>query len=255
MSVEVIYKPANKISQESFDINTDDSDSIICDLKRKIFKSQGILPINQRLSLEGKTDNFTIPTRVICNIRNNRNPNASITISGYNQDNYKFAIDTNGDNILDLKFLLSQCIKEKPEYIQLIINNQLVKNNINISNLKQTNNLIFGDNGNARTRYWLEYPSKQIGHGAVHRTSPKLFDIDPEWPTIGHTIRKICRQQPNLRFVGTRKFIGNGQRGEYEWATFKQFNDRVTSLAAGFKYLGIFLFILALNHIINGIGK
>jgi len=239
--VEVIYEPAGKVSSQSLVIGADDTDSIVCELKRKIFKSQGILPINQRLSLEGSTDNFDIPTRVVCKIRADRNPNATITISGFNQDNYQFAIDTQHDNILDLKFLLSQCIKEKPEYIQLIMNDKPYANNVSIKSIQTSQNLVFGDHGNTRTRFWLEYPSKLPGHGTVHRTLPTLMDIDPDFPTIPHSLRKLGRQQPNDPHLGFRQFIGNTEeeRGDFVWITFKQLNDRASNLAAGFRYLGL----------------
>ena len=45
--ITVIYEPATqKASNESFEINTDTVDSVICELKRKIFANQGILPID-----------------------------------------------------------------------------------------------------------------------------------------------------------------------------------------------------------------
>jgi len=239
--VSYVPLPANKTAEESFNIDLSSHDSIICELKRRIFASQGIVPIAQRLSLEGDTDDFRIPTRVICTIRSDRRPNVSVTVSGYNQDNYKFAIDTQRDNVLDLKFLLAQCIKEKAEHVQLSINSKRYANNASIADIIQQAGVVFGDNGNARIRFWLEYASKERGHGSVHRTASSLMDIDPNFPTIAHTFRKICAQQPNDPHLGTRKFIGGagGERGEYEWMTFQRLNERVSNVAAGYRCLGL----------------
>lgn len=228
-SIQIVYDPeTTTTSNESFTFNTSTTspNSIVCQLKRKIFTSQNILPINQRLSLEGRTDNFNIPTRIICKIRSDRNANAKITISGFNQDSHSFVVDPIRDNILDLKFLLSTNIDEKAEFIQISIDDKAMHNDICLKTVNLQQQPI---------RFWSEYPSTTPGHGSVHRTVTKLMDIDPEWPTIAHSVRKLGQQQPNDRHLGTL----NKKTGEYEWLTFKQLNERVTALAAGFRALGL----------------
>src|SRR5690242_9142179 len=95
----------------------------IHELKRKIFEKTGIPPILQRLCLQGSTDNFALPSQVICQKRAKRNDRHTVVIRGCNTDEFKINVDLN-DEILDLKFLLSTILQDKSEYIQFTINDK-----------------------------------------------------------------------------------------------------------------------------------
>ena len=228
-NIHVVYDPPiNNTTNDSFAIDTASVDSVICALKRQISSSRGIDPVQQRLSLEGQPDAFSIPARVVCRVQLNRLPNTQLRLSGFNQDDYSLPVDSQRDNVLDVKWLLSPLIGAQPEHIRLILGAQPLPDHAALSDVLLSSSLL---------RFWLEYPSKQAGHGAVHRTAAKLLDIDPDFPTIAHSLRRLALLQPNDPHLGTRSFIARG-RGDFEWITFKQLNDRVSNLAAGFRSLG-----------------
>jgi len=204
---------------------------VIHDLKRQIFETTGILPILQRLHLEGGIDNFAYPSQIICRKRTARNVQYVITIIGYNRDEHKIKVDGD-DEILDLKFLFAAMIQDKPEHLQFTVNDKRVYDN---QNLKDSHMI---ENG-VKIRYWLEYPSHLQGHGRIHRTISKLIDVDPNYPTIPATLRKKLQESPNDYHFGHREINKDSTRGKYKFFTFAEINDRVSHIASGFISLGL----------------
>ncbi|ETO19045.1 hypothetical protein RFI_18193 [Reticulomyxa filosa] len=106
-------------------------EALVCELKRKIHLEHGHLPVHQRLTIEGNVDSFEIPPKVKCTLRVKRDPKHTLTIFGYNLEEHRFAVDLE-DTILDLKFLLSLIISEKPEHIQISCNDDALSNTITL---------------------------------------------------------------------------------------------------------------------------
>eukprot|EP01084_Bolivina_argentea_P059635 108924_1 len=227
--LEVLFADTGKVDFFTIDKHA----SVVCELKRQIYRKYSIIPILQRLSLEAGVDNFNYPSRIICKKRAlQRNANINIIIRGYNEDEYELTIDKN-DNHLDLKFLFGKIVKEYPEYIRFTFNDLQINNDELLSNINGFENI---SNIN---RFWFEYPSNKKDHGYIHRTVPKLVSYNPQYTTIAETLRKKGKEIPNLYHFGTRKYLPNGKRGEYEWMTFKELNDLVTNIASGLRHLGL----------------
>eukprot|EP01083_Nonionella_stella_P028488 78456_1 len=199
-------------------------------LKWKIYQTVGWPPVDQRLQLLAETDKFNVYNDVICK-RRTRNPNTSVTIFSKNSDEYDVLVDVE-DSVLDLKFLLSEITQAPPESIRLWVNSALLPDNQTLQSCG-----VFSADVRLTVQYF--FPSKEDGHGDIHRTVPTLCTDADGIQSLCDNFRKSVEKWSNNKCLGWRSFRSNGTRGSYKWMTYAEAGRRVSNIAAGLVRLGL----------------
>ena len=205
-------------------------------LRRTLNKEKRVSPINQRIKKIG--DGFYELT-----IRRRSKSLSLLTIHGSSNNEYDVYIDPN-DTIFDCKILLSALIDTKPENIQLNYNTERRLNddeNVIKSNCLSSDIVIM---------FWLELPNKnainkktgKLYESPIIRSQPHLLNINPLYPDMGTTIRKVCAEFDSIDTFGVREYIDDkdfSKRGKYQWTNYKKVNERVSNIASGYRKLGL----------------
>ena len=204
-------------------------------LRRVLNKEKRVAPINQSIAKIGeKLYQLTVRRRA--------SSLSMLTIYGHSNNEYDVYVDPN-DTVFDIKLLLAPLIDSKPEYIQLNYNTQRrLKDDENVmkSNLLSDDIVIM---------FWLELPNKKaiskdgtITESPIIRSVTDLLNINPLYPDMGTTIRKVCSEFDSINTFGVREFLDQNdfsKRGEYKWTNYAEINERVTNIASGYRNLGL----------------
>eukprot|EP01084_Bolivina_argentea_P038773 71690_1 len=208
----------------------ENSRNFLYSLRRILNKEKRIAPINQTIKKVGDKE-YTLTVR-------KRSDNLNrLTIHGHQVNEYDVYVDDN-DSIMDIKFLLAPLIDAKPEYIQL---------NYNTSRrLSDDENVIKSNclSSDIVIMFWLEIPNPDSdkGESCIYRACSHLTTINPLYPDMGTTIRKVLSQHPDTKTFGVREYLDKNdftKRGEYKWSNFNTTNQRVTNFSSGLRNLGL----------------
>ena len=157
-----------------------------------------------------------------------------LTIHGHHGNECKLQIDRK-DRVIDIKFMLSPLAGSEAENIQLNYNTMRRLNDDEVmfdtDCLKPSIVIMF----------WFEFANKNPGESPIYQSVPKLIDINPIYPNVGATIRKVCKKYgPDGRGTfGYRKYLDKqdfNKRGEYQYIDYEIINNRIDTISCALKY-------------------
>jgi hypothetical protein len=187
------------------------------EVKRAVAASLNMSPLQQRIKVIAEIDNIPYPTSVQVLARTGRTESWTISVRNMSErPEYliNLKVDPN-DSVLDVKFLLSEKMKVLPDFQRLYIRPANATKRILLQDHEVLNKSLVTDG--ALLKVLFEFPSAEEGHGTVHRSHAELIErSEKDLATLRDNFLAAAKRSPKNKFLGTRTFLKNGERGDYK---------------------------------------